>query len=779
MPGSQYIEGLVSNLDITSIVAAIIEYERAPVTVLEQEQELKTAQVSTYEAVLAKFIALQTSVNMLKRESRFNQITFNISDESVATASSTGDMTTGTYDISVLELARNHQLASQGFDDATEDIFGTGTIKLSVGDDSLTPIEIDSSNNTLVGIKDAINDANIGVSASIINDGSSSKPYRLLLTADETGASNDITFEIDLSGGETLDLDGGSFDNPEILSLADSTTSSVSLGSTTNYTGNENKIYTFTVEGTGTQTIGTDVITLSWTDGTNSDSIVINQADTEYEVLLEGMEYDGLKLSFSSGDLTAGDTFQVSTFAPLLQEAGDARIAIGGSSGSPIIVTSESNTFEEAIPGMEINVLKKTGDGESITIKSEKDVSGIKELLTGFIDKYNDAMEFINNQFYYDEDTTESGVLFADLSLQVMQRTVQFSATSMVTGLESTFKSLSAIGIRSDADGCLEITDSSRLTEAIEDNFDEFVKLFIDSGESTNSSIEYISSTSDTVSGEEFLVNITQAATRGYFESISINDPADSPIIIDSGNNAIKLKVNGKISDTIYLSERTYNSGEELAEELQTRINADDNIGNFGLQVEWVDNGGTGYLKIENGTYGSSTNIEMDATISDSAYLTLGLLTGTYYEGKDVAGTINGESATGKGQYLTGDDDNEKTAGLKLRVTLTEEDLLTNSTGTVTSVQGLASIIDSTLENMTKSIDGSIDRRIAALNNQITYLEERIADYDERLERRREDLYEQYLAMEEALSEYQATSQYLETQLDNLSSNFSKILGND
>ena len=45
--------------------------------------------------------------------------------------------------------------------------------------------------------KDAINSANVDVSASIINDGSSSNPYRLLITANETGAVNDINYEID------------------------------------------------------------------------------------------------------------------------------------------------------------------------------------------------------------------------------------------------------------------------------------------------------------------------------------------------------------------------------------------------------------------------------------------------------------------------------------------------------------------------------------------------------------------------------------------------------
>ena len=56
-------------------------------------------------------------------------------------------------------------------------------------------VTIDSSNNTLQGIASAINSANIGVTASIINDGSST-PYRLTLTSTATGASNSMKISV-------------------------------------------------------------------------------------------------------------------------------------------------------------------------------------------------------------------------------------------------------------------------------------------------------------------------------------------------------------------------------------------------------------------------------------------------------------------------------------------------------------------------------------------------------------------------------------------------------
>jgi flagellar hook-associated protein 2 len=57
-------------------------------------------------------------------------------------------------------------------------------------------IVIDSSNNTLEGIRDAINDADIGVSASIVNDGDATNPYRLVLSSAESGVDQSISISV-------------------------------------------------------------------------------------------------------------------------------------------------------------------------------------------------------------------------------------------------------------------------------------------------------------------------------------------------------------------------------------------------------------------------------------------------------------------------------------------------------------------------------------------------------------------------------------------------------
>ena len=332
------IDGIISGLNTTEIVNTIIKSERRNAVLLEEEQAMKTTIISAYKALQAKFLALNSDLNQLVRAASYEAAKVDVSDTSYLTATGTSRVSSGSYDIRVLSLARNHQIAAQGLSSDSLALMGTGAITIRVGDGATQTVTIDGTSNSLVGIKQAINNAKIGVTASIVNDGSASNAYRLVLTAGKTGLANRISITSNLVGGTNLNFTTPTFDSPEILSFDDDSTAEVSLGTTAAYTGTGNKIYTFTVRGSGTHTLGNEPMTIDWTDGTNSGSVVVTQADTEIELV--GAGADGLKLNLSAGTLTGGDTFQVETFAPTLQAASNARISIGSQdgSGSPIMV---------------------------------------------------------------------------------------------------------------------------------------------------------------------------------------------------------------------------------------------------------------------------------------------------------------------------------------------------------------------------------------------------------------------------------------------------------
>lgn len=773
MPGTSYIQGINSGLNTAEIVDAILRFEQSNIDSLKQDQSKKTDIVSTFKALEAKFLALDTALVRLTKASTFEASTVDVSDESILSASTDGRVGTGSYDIQVLSLARNHQIASQGFGDESLASFGTGTIGLSVGDGSTNTITIDANNNSLVGIKKAINDAKAGITAAIVNDGSSSQPYRLVLTSEKTGVANKISITSNLTGGNNLDFSSVSFDNPEAIAMSSSSTSLISLGSTASYTGSENKIYTFTVTGSGSQTVGTDSITINWTDGTNSGSVEVSQADTEVE--LTGVGADGLKLSFSAGTLTADDTFQVATFAPVLQEASDARITIGssGGSGSPIIVTSDTNKFDSLIGGLSLRVLKETATGESVSVNTDIDVSGIISAINDFISRFNEVNDFIEQQNTYNKDSDEIGVLFGDLTLQMMQNSLRGVLASKVSGLEGKYNNLYAIGIRTNASGTLAIVNSSRFEEALRENLDDVIKLFSSAGTTSSSFIRFVSSTSDTKVGEDYQVDVTQAATHGRFQGSGIDDPDVTPLTLNSSNNHLQVIVNNLTSDDIVLTEKTYNSADELVKEIQDKIDSDENIGNRGLTVEWVESGsGTGYLNFESSTYGSSSNVQTVTSIANSAYNVLGLVNGTSHTGQDVAGTINGEPAEGKGQFLTGKEGNETTTGLKLQITLDTSQVVSGAEGTITISKGVAAKLADVVDSFTKTGEGLFDRKIKGYENQIVAIQNRIDEYEERLEIRRESLFKEFYQMEIALGQLNAQSQFLSNQLASINANW-------
>lgn len=772
MPGANSIDGMISGFNTTEIVDSIIQYERLDAVLLENQQAFKTNIVSAYKALQAKVFALNAAVKTLTFRATFNANEIAVSDESILTATSFGKAATGSYEIQVEEIARNHQIASQGITDDSIAVMGTGEISIKVGDGTEHTITIDGNSNSLVGIKQAINDAHIGVTATIINDGSSNNSYRMMITADKTGQNNKIEISSTLSGGTNLNFNTALFDSPEVISFDIDSDSQVTLDSMSSYTGSTNKIYTFTVQGEGTQTVGSDTINIDWSDGTNSGTITVTQADTEVELVGDGG--DGLRLNFSTGSLASGDTFQVQAFAPLIQSASDAKISFGASSGlgSPIVVTSDTNTFDEVITGIKFDVHKITDPGESVIITSSIGTEEIKASIDDFITRYNEVVDFIDTQNEYNQDTEESGILFGDSTLWLLRQSLSYAMSAKIDGISSDFNQLYSIGIRTKMDGKLGITDSSKLEEALQNNLEDVIKLFTDGGTSSHSGIEFVSATEETEIGDGYEVDITTAASKGTLTGGLFDELSVTPITITDSINSFKLKINGAESDLMKLTSRTYTNTDQLVSEIQSKIDSDSKIGSRGLTVEWVDGGTNGHLKFTSSTYGESSKVERITSISNSVYGAIGLLNPVTVDGTNVAGTINGEEAKGTGQLLKGLDDNETTDGLVLRITLDESQVSIGIEGTVDINKGIAARLRDKINSYLLEGDGLFDRKVKGYENQITDISEQVRKIDERLELRRESLYKQYYAMETALAEFQSTSQFLDTQLAGLNSNW-------
>ena len=112
-------------------------------------------------------------------------------------ASITNDATPGTYDLSNIQLAQPQSLISSGFTSASSNL-GAGSIAIQTGSGPAVTINVPSGQDTLTGIAKAINQADAGVQATVVYDGSS---YHLSLTGATTGTAG--AFTVTGSGGLT------------------------------------------------------------------------------------------------------------------------------------------------------------------------------------------------------------------------------------------------------------------------------------------------------------------------------------------------------------------------------------------------------------------------------------------------------------------------------------------------------------------------------------------------------------------------------------------------
>ncbi|UCE67821.1 MAG: flagellar filament capping protein FliD [Candidatus Zixiibacteriota bacterium] len=765
------IDGIFSGLNTTEIINSIIEAERAKQNVYLARQAEYTQKLTSWQTINSYLLAFKTQTDVLSRASLWDKISVTSSNSDVISVTGSGSSASGTYFVSVDQLAQNQQIASQGYS-SDQTIVGTGTIEISVGGSAPITINLEAGSNSLSALKHAINDAGAGVTAAIINDGSGNNPFRLILSANETGADSEITVTNDLIGGTQPDFGTSYFDIPERIEWSPNATSNPSLGASASYTGIANKIYNFTIEGSGSKTIGVDEVAINWTDGTNSGSITIPSTFNPAvdEVVLTGDGSDGLTLSFSSGVLVGGDTFQVQALAPTIQAGQDAILRLGsqGSGGSPIVVTSSSNTVTTLIDGVTLELHDVSSD--PIRIKVDTDHSSVISTIQDLVGKYNEFAKFVDEQMSFDPEANKAGILLGDTSLVNLLSYIRSDITRRVRGLDGDLTKLSDIGVKFDIYGKLGV-DTSVLTELLNDDPEAVKKLFLASGNSDNGYIKFLSAGPDAVPSENgYDVDITQAATRGRYTGASIDNPALSNIDLTNNNNRIKISVNGVVSSEISLEARIYTSGDDLAAEIQEKINADEALGSNDVEVVWVDNGDTGHLEMSSSIWGSNSKVNIDIEPAWSAHSLLGFSGGLSTDGTDVEGTINGEPATGLGQILTGDDDNENTAGLKLKVTLTPDLLVDGAEGKITLTKGIAALLSERIDAYTDANDGILNSRTKTIEKQINNIKEQIERMEEQLEVKRESLYKQFIAMEEAIGKLQSQQMFLSSAIASLGS---------
>ncbi len=386
--------GPESGINYTAILNALNEALSAPITLMQAQETPLNNQLSAWQNIGSDISALSSSASALGEPSLFQTYTASSSNTSVATATASSSAIPGTYNFTVNQLAQSSEIASQGIA-ATSTTVGTGTFGITVNG-TLTNVTVTSSDDTLSGLAQAINNAGAGVSAAVISDGSSNNPYRLVLTSSTTGTNAAISITNGLSGGTASLNFNSTAINPTYWNGTPSLGDTIPTAAGT-YTGTSSQTYTFTVGGTGTQTVGTNAITINWTNSSGQNgSFTVPSSETgttSYYIDGSGSSNStnsGIELSVTAGQtLTAGDSFSLDAFNPTMQTAQNAIINYGNT-----YIQSQTNTVTNAIPGVTLNLLS----AGSTTLTVGIDTQAIDGAVNSFISAYNKVINDVSAQ---------------------------------------------------------------------------------------------------------------------------------------------------------------------------------------------------------------------------------------------------------------------------------------------------------------------------------------------------------------------------------------------
>lgn len=194
--------GVGSGLDLSSILDSLTAAEKSTLTPISTQQSSYTAKLSAYGTLKNALASFQTANTALGKADLFTATTTK-SSSTAFSATTGGHAVAGKYTIAVTQLAQAQTLTTAASRSDTKTAIAASDSVITFqqgGDKKPVTIAISAADSSLAGIRDAINDAKAGVSASIINVGNGQ--YRLSVTADETGTDNAMS--ISVSGDDAL-----------------------------------------------------------------------------------------------------------------------------------------------------------------------------------------------------------------------------------------------------------------------------------------------------------------------------------------------------------------------------------------------------------------------------------------------------------------------------------------------------------------------------------------------------------------------------------------------
>lgn len=204
--------GLASGIDIKGIVSQLVALERAPLQTLQSQATSLKSKVSVYGSLKSMATALGDAADKLAKASNWSGVTATSSDSGAVGVSATGSAQRTSLSVEVQRLAKAQSTASSAV--AKDSPVGSGTLSIQLGNwasgsfaaGSAAAVEVNvAADDSLSEIAAKINDAEAGVSATVLRDASGE---RLLIRSNETGEVNGFRIQVTDDDGSGTDANG-------------------------------------------------------------------------------------------------------------------------------------------------------------------------------------------------------------------------------------------------------------------------------------------------------------------------------------------------------------------------------------------------------------------------------------------------------------------------------------------------------------------------------------------------------------------------------------------
>ena len=269
------------SIDVGSIVSQLMAVERQPLQALQKSISGIQTKLSAFGKVQGQLSTFQDAARELFALDTWRSAQATSSDDTAAKATASTGAIPGSYDLTVTQLAQRQTLSTSAMTDGNV-VVGGGTMRVQLGtydgtgntftanpDKPELSISI-AAGSTLSQVRDSINSADAGISASLVNDGTG---VRLVVRSEQTGLSNvakltvtdDDSNDTDTAGLSSLAYDptatagaGKNLTQTQAAQNALLSVSGISVSSATNQV--EGLIENVTIDvrkaGTGTISIG-------------------------------------------------------------------------------------------------------------------------------------------------------------------------------------------------------------------------------------------------------------------------------------------------------------------------------------------------------------------------------------------------------------------------------------------------------------------------------------------------------------------------------------------